>query len=265
MSVQAIAWVLEHADTSSVGDRLVLLSLANHADRRGRGAFPRVADIAREARLSERQVSRALGRLENEGFIAEDDWPEDRLGRPSNRRPRVWQLLGMTSSLPKESSGVTSTTVRGDIHDTPGVTSTPPSKEEPSLEPSLEPSHRSKRDAMFRSFVTACGLDPETMTPREKRKAALALNDIVASGFVAVDDGYAEFVIRVRNYKLRWPNITVTPMGMSSQWSVCAGSPGAVDAETIEYHVAQEPDEDELAAFAAAAQANSWTRAKVTE
>lgn len=140
MSVQAIAWVLEHADTSSVGDRLVLLSLANHADRHGRGAFPKVEDISHEARLSTRQVTRALGRLEQEGFIESDEWPQDRLPRPANRRPKCWRLTmprGDIQSSQDVTPGVTSTTPRGDIHSTPGVTSDARYKEEPSLEPSL--------------------------------------------------------------------------------------------------------------------------------
>lgn len=73
MSVQALAWVLECSE-ARLGGRLVLLSIANHADERGDNAWPSVPTIAREARMSERQVRTVLrdlvelGELEiNEG------------------------------------------------------------------------------------------------------------------------------------------------------------------------------------------------------
>lgn len=59
MSVQAQTWVFEFSQ-AKYGDRLVLLSIANHADARGDNAWPAIATIAREARLSTRQVRRAL-------------------------------------------------------------------------------------------------------------------------------------------------------------------------------------------------------------
>ena len=62
MSVQAISWVLEFSESES-GYRLVMLAIANHTDARGENAWPAIATIAREARLSERQVQRALPRL----------------------------------------------------------------------------------------------------------------------------------------------------------------------------------------------------------
>lgn len=62
MSVQALSWVLEFSEAHR-GDRLVLLSIANHADAQGGNAWPSIAVIGREARLSGRQVQRALPRL----------------------------------------------------------------------------------------------------------------------------------------------------------------------------------------------------------
>ncbi len=62
MSVQAISWVLENSQ-ARLGDRCVLIAIANHADSRGNNAWPSVRTIAREARLSTRQVQHALKRL----------------------------------------------------------------------------------------------------------------------------------------------------------------------------------------------------------
>jgi Helix-turn-helix domain len=62
MSVQAIAWVLE-SSTSRLAARLVLLSIANHANATGDNAWPSIPRIAGEAHLSERQAQRAIKEL----------------------------------------------------------------------------------------------------------------------------------------------------------------------------------------------------------
>lgn len=68
MSIAVVAWVLEHSETR-LGDRLVLIALADYAHDDGTEAFPSVDTIARKARLSERQVQRALRTLERNGDI----------------------------------------------------------------------------------------------------------------------------------------------------------------------------------------------------
>lgn len=69
MSVHVISWVLQQSE-ARLGDRLVLLVLADHAKADGSGAWPSVETIAREARLSRSQAQRCLRRLEAEGHIA---------------------------------------------------------------------------------------------------------------------------------------------------------------------------------------------------
>ncbi len=68
MSVQAQHWVYEFSE-SEYGARLVLLSISNHADARGECAWPSIRTIAREARLSERQVQRILPGLVSLGEL----------------------------------------------------------------------------------------------------------------------------------------------------------------------------------------------------
>lgn len=68
MSVQAIVWVLECSE-STLGDRLVLYSIANHCNPDGLDSYPCVSTIAKEARLSERQVQRCIQNLEVLGEI----------------------------------------------------------------------------------------------------------------------------------------------------------------------------------------------------
>lgn len=69
MSVQALSWVLNESE-STLGSRLVLLSIANHADAKGMNSWPNVATIAQEARVSERQTQRCIKQLEKLGELA---------------------------------------------------------------------------------------------------------------------------------------------------------------------------------------------------
>jgi hypothetical protein len=57
-----MAWVLEESK-SHLAARLVLLSIANHANHQGEQAWPSVPKIAQEAHVSERQVQRAIREL----------------------------------------------------------------------------------------------------------------------------------------------------------------------------------------------------------
>lgn len=69
MSLKTMVWVLEHSE-ERLGRRLVLLALAEYAHDNGTSAYPSVATIARKARLSDRQVKRALSELEAAGAIS---------------------------------------------------------------------------------------------------------------------------------------------------------------------------------------------------
>lgn len=62
MSIQAIAWVLDHSDAFGV-DRLVLIALANHANSETGECRPGYRRIAHEARVSTSTVGRAVRRL----------------------------------------------------------------------------------------------------------------------------------------------------------------------------------------------------------
>lgn len=68
MSIQAVAWVLEHSE-ATLADRLVLLAIANHCDARGWNGYPSVPLIAREARLGRSTVYRSIEALEASGEL----------------------------------------------------------------------------------------------------------------------------------------------------------------------------------------------------
>lgn len=68
MSLQAMNWVFQNSP-ATLGKRLVLLALADHADDEGFDAYPSVATIAQKARMSERAVQYALRQLEDDAAI----------------------------------------------------------------------------------------------------------------------------------------------------------------------------------------------------
>lgn len=94
MSVQAMSWVLDHCECGG-GERNVMLSLANHADREGRYARPSKETIAREARMSPRQVQRCLKALTEAGEIE----CVGHYGLRNDRRVRVWEIVGMRGDI----------------------------------------------------------------------------------------------------------------------------------------------------------------------
>src|SRR5690606_34671307 len=65
---QAMTWVLTYSE-ARLGDRLVLLSIANHANSYGDEAWPSIDTLAEESRMSARQVQRAIQRLQKTGEL----------------------------------------------------------------------------------------------------------------------------------------------------------------------------------------------------
>ena len=129
MSVQAMAWVLEHSKATG-NDRLVLLAIANHASKEGTEAWPSVPLIAREARVSQRTVTRALKRL---AALGELEVMRGQGMSQGQYRPNLYAMPGVTLCPPSNDSGVTPHASRGDKHGKSGVT---PVADKPSLEPS---------------------------------------------------------------------------------------------------------------------------------
>lgn len=68
MSWQAVTWVLENSE-SQLGSRLVLLSIASHANREGRSAFPSIDTISKETLLCRREVVYCVQALEESGEL----------------------------------------------------------------------------------------------------------------------------------------------------------------------------------------------------
>jgi hypothetical protein len=157
--------VLDHSPAKG-SDRLVLISIANHAGQNPVGgaweAWPGIGTLQREARLDRaRTVNDALARLVEAGQIERvvNGAPDEHIRK--DRRPNLYRVLishgvtcgdtrcrwcGVPSDVtPPPDDGVTLHAPRGDVLPHHGVTSCDATgcreaSPEPSLEPSLKPS-----------------------------------------------------------------------------------------------------------------------------
>ena len=197
MSVHVISWVLSHSE-ERLGNRLVLIVLADHAAKDGSDAFPSVNTIAQEARMSQRAVRYALRALAASGSIEATGTHES--GTVIYRIQGVQDLQGVQET-------------------TDGPTDFAP---EPSLEPSLVREANAsltprsvktrKPDKLWDALVDELG-PVETKSERGRRNKALKeLREI----------GVREDELRTRiaTYRRRWPEIELTATGIAANWSV---------------------------------------------
>ncbi len=190
MSLKAMVWVLEESE-AKLGDRLVLLTLAEHADDDGQDAFPSVATISRKTRLSERAVHYALRSLEDAGRIARD-------GKGPHGTTNYRLIMGGA-----DPAGVQSTTA-----------STADSAPEPSLEPDLcvegdQTSLLTAKDfprARPTAIVTRSGwkVDRKPVTEEEEQtaRAVLAVWNAHTDQTLSSQDWLAKIVMRIREHPL---------------------------------------------------------------
>lgn len=98
MSIQAVAWVLEFSEAQG-NDRLVLLSIANHAGKNPHDgaweAWPGLDTIAHESRMSRRTVHASLRPLVDGGdlSIVRNGAPDERVRK--DRRTNLYRINGV--------------------------------------------------------------------------------------------------------------------------------------------------------------------------
>ena len=180
-----MSWVLNEPTTTG-GDRLVLISLANHAHPDGSCAYPSMATIAREANLTERAARYAMRRLEASGLIIEAaDGPAS---VRADRRTRSWSIVMTDGGQPvaprDESRGANDDSTGGNLRHRGGQPVAPEPKEEPTTEPN--PARTSSSSLVASSSVAAASaagasteqpLDPETPARRKPPKPEAAAAD----------------------------------------------------------------------------------------
>jgi hypothetical protein len=122
MSLEAIGWVLRDAPGVPAQCLGVLVGLADHADKFGRGAYPSAATLAAYARKSERQVRYDISLLADAKLIRMGN--QALAGRlPQNRRPIVYDLA---VERIREAPGVNLIAPLAGMETEPGVQPTAP-------------------------------------------------------------------------------------------------------------------------------------------
>jgi len=158
MSVQWLSWVFEHSATKGA-KRLVLLSLANHADDKG-VCWPSMTTIAREAGLSRRRAEDGIRALVSDGLVERSINAAPAVGH-AGYRPNLYHLVrseprteqAPLNRPPRDNSGPPNTS--GPDGTGPPESSAlgvddfdeqapPKRRTEPSVEPSVEPSALSR-------------------------------------------------------------------------------------------------------------------------
>jgi hypothetical protein len=206
MSVHVISWVLKHSP-STLGDRLVLLSLADKAEEDGTEARPSVATLALEARLSARQVQRCLRNLEGRGEIEKTGtyrYPGQRHG------VNVYRVAMKGDNLsPLE-------VTKGDMNGSQRVTPTSPN---PSLEPVLDQTlaaapRVSRNHPMWDPIWDKLteGFGPATTKDAQSRRAK-AVKALVEAGATPED-----VIVRGKRWRRHFPGATLTQEALVKWW-----------------------------------------------
>lgn len=125
MSSEALSWALEQPLGGA--KKIVLLGIANHADRFGRNAWPSVDTLAMYAHVDPRSVTRAIAALEREGYLEREIGQGGTRAMKDHFRPNLYHLKmerkevvgGDTQVTP---GGDTSVGGGGDTSVTRGVT-----------------------------------------------------------------------------------------------------------------------------------------------
>lgn len=250
MSVHVMSWVFRHSE-ERLGNRLVLLVLADYASDEGASAFPKIDTIAAEARLSRSQAIRCLKSLVENGAIEE-------IGkRPSGTKEyRVLMEEGSHIATP----GVASTSdgaSQGSHPGTPGVAGRDPIHHEPPVttEPplSLAPAARAYdplkgrqidgRNLPWDALAQETGAD-ERVEAGQLAAALKKIRSYVApelSPQVIAEPAACERHIanqirgRARLYRTRWPTVECTPTALAKHWSrVVSEAPGVSPESALE-------------------------------
>lgn len=91
MSTDALKWAIEQAPPMPAQLVATLAGLANHADAKGKGAYPALSKLAAYTCKSERSVRRDLRQLEELKLIRPGD-PAKVAHLPPDKRPEVYDL-----------------------------------------------------------------------------------------------------------------------------------------------------------------------------
>ena len=208
MSVDLMGWAFKQ--NVEPGPKLVLLSLADHANGHTRLCIPGQKAIAQQCSMSVRTVQRHLVTLEELGFIRrEARMRGEGRGRTSDR---YYINDQRDNPAPARQDDTTNVTNQDDQYDTVGVAEPEENRKKEPL--SATPPKSERRDNLFEVIAEACGISLTGMTRSARgqlNKAAKELREV----------GATEEQVRhkAKAYRAQYPNATLTPTALIKHWS----------------------------------------------
>jgi hypothetical protein len=176
MSIHCLSHVMRYSE-ATLGARLVLFVLAEHAHDDGTDAYPAIDKICERARMSRRGVQCALRKLEADGMIRRDG-----LGQHGQTKWSVEMGGAETAPRADDDAGGRSSRREG------GAAAAPEPTPQPSIEPSKGVARASTIDKIFETWVTATGRDrartqltPERRRCIDKAEKAHGVDDCLAA------------------------------------------------------------------------------------
>ncbi len=214
MSVKLIGLVLSTSLPTS--EKMLLVVLADASSPEG-VSWPRQETIAKATSLADRTIRDLLTSLRDRGLL---DWEQRGLRRSNRYTINVEVLSGLAGAE------ATAGPVTSDRSPTAGQERRSTAGPSGPVRGTAIETH--KRDPIFEAVASVCGIDwtvPMTRSARGQiNKAVRELREIEAT---------PEEIVRVAAaYRIRWPNIDLTPLALVKHWSTATAplpaSPEAV-------------------------------------
>jgi hypothetical protein len=225
VSGQATGWVLRHGPKNRAM-RAVLIPIADAANRDGEHAHPGLEAIIEGSLYKRAHVLAILKQLQEEGWVE----IEERASPGRATSYRLPRMARVQESDPKDSDPEPVTGPESNGHGSknqgPRVQSeTDPSfcssstTVYPTVVPNVAPLRSARRDADWDALVLVC--EVAEPIPKSARGAYnRALKEIREAGGTA-----EEIERRGLNFRLRWPDASLTPTALARRWSECASVP----------------------------------------
>lgn len=226
-----MSWVLDQVHGVNSADRLVLLSIANYAEKDGSNAWPSHRTIANEADLHVDTVKRSIRRLAKLGLVKVETNAGGDRDCPPDRRPNRYTLplFGRTwnggAADPSREGDAASPPGEGNLHPRGGDNSSerggssvtngggrasPQSVLDPPR--TLAPSGAGESDLVV-VLADVVGAQPATEIETARyRKAARELTDAGADPDTVR--------LAARRFRELWPSAQLTAMGLAANWGL---------------------------------------------
>jgi hypothetical protein len=248
MSVEAVKAVLDGLEARPAV-KLVLVALAEYADRDGASVFPSVATLARRTGFHERQVRRVMAGLRESGLIV------DVGGSPYSHRPRCYRIalerFG-SPGRPDRRAGLTVEQGGDATQSPPGLTveQAPPDRRagHPPVEPPVEPPVNlapagASDDPLEAAVLDACGWDGGSLTGKSRGWLNGSLSDLRKLGATPDEVRWKARIYRANDPAGKRP----TPSALVKHWpALTAASLERIDRKQLDRELAQQQSEQQL-------------------